>query len=190
MLVEREWLRRVVFGRQSARRFTQESPILPDVWMVAGVQVLPRSQASHRLSPHSASRPFRRNPGHGATRPFGGHNRRASGGAGRRRQRTAHHALGLDAGRQSGCGGRFVDARGTHHRRTAAHAVVEAQPAVDPHAAGRRRRQRRSALDVSDRRHAGALLDGAVERTRAVARKPVVRRRPLGCAPGRRRRRR
>jgi len=54
MLVEREWLRGVVFGRQSARRFTQESPILPDVWMVGGVQYCrnPKRRIDFLLTPH------------------------------------------------------------------------------------------------------------------------------------------
>ena len=37
MRVEREWLRSVIFGRDTLRRFTQESPILPEVWLVAGI---------------------------------------------------------------------------------------------------------------------------------------------------------
>ena len=54
MQVEREWLRWVVFGRQSSRRFTQESPILPDVWMVGGVQYCrnPKRRIDFLLTPH------------------------------------------------------------------------------------------------------------------------------------------
>ena len=37
MRVEREWLRSVIFGRDTLRRFTQDSPILPEVWLVAGL---------------------------------------------------------------------------------------------------------------------------------------------------------
>lgn len=37
MRVERDWLRTLIFGTDEARRFTQDSPILPDVWLVAGL---------------------------------------------------------------------------------------------------------------------------------------------------------
>jgi hypothetical protein len=37
MRVEREWLRSVIFGRDTLRRFTQDSPILPEVWLIAGI---------------------------------------------------------------------------------------------------------------------------------------------------------
>src|SRR5262245_34025276 len=37
MRVERDWLRTLVFGSDESRRFTQDSPILPDVWLVAGL---------------------------------------------------------------------------------------------------------------------------------------------------------
>ena len=54
MRVEREWLRWIVFGRQSARRFTQESPILPDVWLVGGVHYClnPLRRIDFLLTPH------------------------------------------------------------------------------------------------------------------------------------------
>jgi serine protease AprX len=54
MRVERGWLREVVFGRDSERRFTQESPILPDVWLVGGVQYClnPRRRIDFLLTPH------------------------------------------------------------------------------------------------------------------------------------------
>jgi hypothetical protein len=37
MRVERDWLRNLIFGGDQARRFTQDSPILPDVWLVGGL---------------------------------------------------------------------------------------------------------------------------------------------------------
>ena len=54
MRVEREWLRTVVFGREAARRFTQDSPILPEVWLVAGLVYAldPRRRVDLLLSPH------------------------------------------------------------------------------------------------------------------------------------------
>src|SRR4051812_44871793 len=30
---ERLWIEKLVFGSESARRFTQDSPVLPDVWI-------------------------------------------------------------------------------------------------------------------------------------------------------------
>lgn len=30
---DRDWVERLIFGRENARRFTQDSPILPDVWI-------------------------------------------------------------------------------------------------------------------------------------------------------------
>jgi serine protease AprX len=38
MRVEREWLRHVIFRSDALRRFTQDSPILPEVWLTAGVE--------------------------------------------------------------------------------------------------------------------------------------------------------
>ncbi|HEV8393586.1 MAG TPA: S8 family peptidase [Vicinamibacterales bacterium] len=38
MRVEREWLRNVIFKEDELRRFTQDSPILPEVWLTAGVE--------------------------------------------------------------------------------------------------------------------------------------------------------
>ena len=37
MRVERDWLRELVFEAAEARRFTQDSPILPEVWLSGGV---------------------------------------------------------------------------------------------------------------------------------------------------------
>jgi hypothetical protein len=36
MRVERDWLRELVFEMEDARRFTQDSPILPEVWLSGG----------------------------------------------------------------------------------------------------------------------------------------------------------
>jgi subtilisin family serine protease len=36
MRIEREWLEQLIFGVAEARRFTQDSPILPDVWIRYG----------------------------------------------------------------------------------------------------------------------------------------------------------
>ena len=38
MRVERNWLRRVIFDVDDGRRYTQDSPILPDVWLSAGAE--------------------------------------------------------------------------------------------------------------------------------------------------------
>ena len=59
MRVEREWLRTVVFGRDGARRFTQDSPILPEVWLVGGGQYcLDRHRRIDLLlTPHRAHNP-------------------------------------------------------------------------------------------------------------------------------------
>ena len=59
MRVEREWLRTIVFGREGARRFTQDSPILPEVWLVGGVQYcLDRHRRIDLLlTPHRAHNP-------------------------------------------------------------------------------------------------------------------------------------
>ena len=59
MRVEREWLRQVVFGREGARRFTQDSPILPEVWLVGGAQYcLDRNRRIDLLlTPHRAHNP-------------------------------------------------------------------------------------------------------------------------------------
>jgi serine protease AprX len=37
MRVERDWLRNLIFSTSETRRFTQDSPIMPDVWLVAGM---------------------------------------------------------------------------------------------------------------------------------------------------------
>jgi len=34
--IERDWLERLIFGTAGARRFTQDSPVLPDVWLRYG----------------------------------------------------------------------------------------------------------------------------------------------------------
>ena len=54
MRVEREWLRSIIFGREAARRFTQDSPILPEVWLVAGLvySVDPKRRVDLLLTPH------------------------------------------------------------------------------------------------------------------------------------------
>jgi len=59
MRVEREWLRTVVFGRDAVRRFTQDSPILPEVWLVGGGQYcLDRHRRIDLLlTPHRAHNP-------------------------------------------------------------------------------------------------------------------------------------
>ena len=59
MRVEREWLRQIVFGREGARRFTQDSPILPEVWLVGGAQYCldPNRRIDLLLTPHRAHNP-------------------------------------------------------------------------------------------------------------------------------------
>jgi serine protease AprX len=37
MRVEREWLEHLIFGLPASRRFTQDSPVLPDVWIECGM---------------------------------------------------------------------------------------------------------------------------------------------------------
>lgn len=38
MEIKREWLEELIFGTEASRRFTQDSPILPDVWIRYGVE--------------------------------------------------------------------------------------------------------------------------------------------------------
>jgi serine protease AprX len=38
MRIEREWLEELIFGGEAPRRFTQDSPLLPDVWLAYGEQ--------------------------------------------------------------------------------------------------------------------------------------------------------
>jgi hypothetical protein len=54
MRVERDWLRRLVFDINDGRRFTQDSPILPDVWLKGGVEYCRTSDAriDLLLTPH------------------------------------------------------------------------------------------------------------------------------------------
>ena len=61
MQVERNWLRRLVFDGDNTRRFTQDSPILPDVWLSAGVLYCsdPSSRADLLLSPFKGCTPLR-----------------------------------------------------------------------------------------------------------------------------------
>ena len=59
MRVEREWLRRIVFGRDGTHRFTQDSPILPEVWLVGGLRFCsePEQRIDLLLTPHRAHTP-------------------------------------------------------------------------------------------------------------------------------------
>lgn len=54
MRVEREWLRNVIFYADKLRRFTQDSPILPEVWLLGGVEFCadPGVRVDLLLSPH------------------------------------------------------------------------------------------------------------------------------------------
>ena len=38
MKLHREWLEELIFGKEAGRRFTQDSPVLPDVWIEYGLQ--------------------------------------------------------------------------------------------------------------------------------------------------------
>ena len=38
MQIKREWLEELIFRGEASRRFTQDSPVLPDVWLHYGVQ--------------------------------------------------------------------------------------------------------------------------------------------------------
>jgi len=54
MRVERDWLRELVFDTAEARRFTQDSPILPEVWLSGGVAYCrnPYIRVDLLLTPH------------------------------------------------------------------------------------------------------------------------------------------
>jgi hypothetical protein len=54
MRVERDWLRKLVFEMSGTRRFTQESPILPEVWLSGGVAYCrdPEVRVDLLLTPH------------------------------------------------------------------------------------------------------------------------------------------
>jgi hypothetical protein len=54
MRVERDWLRQLVFEIDDARRFTQDSPILPEVWLRGGLEYCrdPRVRVDLLLTPH------------------------------------------------------------------------------------------------------------------------------------------
>lgn len=54
MRVEREWLRNVIFHADKLRRFTQDSPVLPEVWLLGGVEYCwdPNVRVDLLLSPH------------------------------------------------------------------------------------------------------------------------------------------
>jgi subtilisin family serine protease len=54
MRVEREWLRSVIFHADKLRRFTQDSPILPEVWLIAGIEFCrdDTERVDLLLSPH------------------------------------------------------------------------------------------------------------------------------------------
>src|SRR5262245_21592479 len=54
MRVERDWLRELVFETAEARRFTQDSPSLPEVWLSGGVAYCraPYVRVDLLLTPH------------------------------------------------------------------------------------------------------------------------------------------
>ena len=54
MRVERDWLRELVFEMSTTKRFTQESPILPEVWLSGGVAYCrgPEVRVDLLLTPH------------------------------------------------------------------------------------------------------------------------------------------
>jgi serine protease AprX len=54
MRIERDWLRELVFETAEARRFTQDSPILPEVWLSGGVAYCraPYTRVDLLLTPH------------------------------------------------------------------------------------------------------------------------------------------
>ena len=54
MRVERDWLRKLVFEMSGTKRFTQESPILPEVWLSGGVAYCrdPEIRVDLLLTPH------------------------------------------------------------------------------------------------------------------------------------------
>jgi hypothetical protein len=56
MRVERDWLRKLVFEMSNTRRFTQDSPILPEVWLSGGVAFCraPEVRVDLLLTPHKA----------------------------------------------------------------------------------------------------------------------------------------
>ena len=67
MRVEREWLRTIIFGREGARRFTQDSPILPEVWLAGGAQYCIDRNRRDRSPPDAPSGAQPRNPRQGAS---------------------------------------------------------------------------------------------------------------------------
>jgi serine protease AprX len=59
--LKREWLEELIFGKDVARRFTQDSPVLPDVWIEYGLQYTDRARDQGPrdllLTPHRANTP-------------------------------------------------------------------------------------------------------------------------------------
>lgn len=54
MRLEREWVEKLIYGSEPARRFTQDSPILPDVWIGYGLD--PTEPMDLLLTPYGDAR--------------------------------------------------------------------------------------------------------------------------------------
>jgi hypothetical protein len=61
MRIEREWLRNLIFEGRDGRRFTQDSPILPDVWLAGGLFYCadPAARVDLILTPYNGCSPNR-----------------------------------------------------------------------------------------------------------------------------------
>lgn len=57
MPADRHLLETLIFGSDSARRFTQDSPILPDVWIAYGTHPEPNPRLDLLLTPHRDATP-------------------------------------------------------------------------------------------------------------------------------------
>ncbi len=62
MRLRRSWLEELIFGKDAARRFTQDSPVLPDVWIEFGMQYTDPDRGPHEprellMTPHRGTTP-------------------------------------------------------------------------------------------------------------------------------------
>ena len=54
MQLQRTWLEKLIFGGEASRRFTQDSPVLPDVWLEFGMEYTrdTRARVDLLFAPH------------------------------------------------------------------------------------------------------------------------------------------
>src|SRR5688572_14233428 len=60
MKLRREWLEELIFGKEVGRRFTQDSPVLPDVWIRFGLEytaAMPSKPVDLLFTPHRTTTP-------------------------------------------------------------------------------------------------------------------------------------